>query len=55
MSFASWGGKEYLVAAYTCTPLVTIPLDALMVRGGNQSILPSGSMLLVLFSERVRP
>ncbi|MDR6890317.1 MULTISPECIES: hypothetical protein [Variovorax] len=29
MSFASWGGKTYLVAAYTCTPLVTIPLDDL--------------------------
>jgi len=29
MSFASWGGKSYLVAAYTCTPLVTIPLDDL--------------------------
>ncbi len=29
MSFASWGGKAYLVAAYTCTPLVTIPLDDL--------------------------
>src|SRR5258706_7158686 len=30
MSFASWGGKTYLVAAYTCTPVVTIPLDDLM-------------------------
>ena len=29
MTFAEWGGKPYLVAAYTCTPLVTIPLDAL--------------------------
>jgi hypothetical protein len=29
MSFASWGGKPYLVAAYTCTPIVTIPLDEL--------------------------
>lgn len=29
MSFAAWGGKPYLVAAYTCTPIVTIPLDAL--------------------------
>jgi hypothetical protein len=29
MSFATWGGKPYLVAAYTCTPLVTIPLDDL--------------------------
>jgi hypothetical protein len=29
MSFATWGGGTYLVAAYTCTPIVTIPLDAL--------------------------
>jgi hypothetical protein len=29
MSFATWGGKTYLVAAYTCTPIVTIPLDDL--------------------------
>ena len=29
MTFASLGGKPYLVAAYTCTPLVTIPLDQL--------------------------
>jgi hypothetical protein len=29
MSFASLDGKPYLVAAYTCTPLVLIPLDAL--------------------------
>jgi len=29
MSFATWGGKTYLIAAYTCTPLVTIPLDEL--------------------------
>jgi len=29
MSFAAWGGKTYLVAAYTCTPLVIIPLDDL--------------------------
>ncbi len=29
MSFADFGGKTYLVAAYTCTPLVTIPLDEL--------------------------
>jgi hypothetical protein len=29
MSFATWSGKTYLVAAYTCTPLVTIPLDEL--------------------------
>src|SRR6185312_5713465 len=29
MSFEDLGGKPYLVAAYTCTPLVTIPLDDL--------------------------
>ncbi|MGO4380934.1 hypothetical protein AB4Z19_21875 [Pseudoduganella sp. RAF19] len=29
MSFANWGGKSYLVAAYTCTPVVLIPLDDL--------------------------
>ena len=29
MSFGTWGGKPYLVAAYTCTPIVTIPLDDL--------------------------
>jgi hypothetical protein len=37
MSFATWGGKDYLVAAYTCTPLVTIPItdlkDGAHVRG----------------------
>jgi hypothetical protein len=29
MSFAELGGKSYLVAAYTCTPLVLIPVDSL--------------------------
>ncbi|SFN41951.1 hypothetical protein [Variovorax sp. OV329] len=29
MSFSSFGGKPYLVAAYTCTPIVTIPLEDL--------------------------
>src|SRR5262245_63577259 len=27
MSFATLGGRPYLVAAYLCTPIVTIPLD----------------------------
>lgn len=27
MSFATLAGRPYLVAAYTCTPIVTIPLD----------------------------
>jgi hypothetical protein len=29
MSFATWGGKPYLVAAYTCTPVVIIPFEDL--------------------------
>ena len=29
MSFATLGGKPYVVAAYLCTPLVTIPLEDL--------------------------
>ena len=29
MSFATLDGKPYLVAAYTCTPIVLIPLDEL--------------------------
>jgi hypothetical protein len=29
MSFATLGGKPHLVAAYTCTPIVTIPLEDL--------------------------
>jgi len=47
MSFASWGGKTYLVAAYTCTPLVTIPLDDLRdgthVRGKTVAELGYGN------------
>ncbi len=27
MTFASLGGKDYLIAAYMCTPLVTIPVE----------------------------
>jgi hypothetical protein len=27
MSFATLAGRPYLIAAYTCTPIVTIPLD----------------------------
>jgi hypothetical protein len=34
MSFASWGGRTYLVAAYTCTPVVTIPLVVGSTRSG---------------------
>jgi len=29
MNFATLGGKAYLVAAYTCTPIVIMPLDEL--------------------------
>jgi hypothetical protein len=29
MSFATLGGAPYIIAAYTCTPLVTIPLEDL--------------------------
>jgi hypothetical protein len=47
MSFASLGGKPYLVAAYTCTPLVIIPLDALKdgahVRGKTVAELGYGN------------
>jgi hypothetical protein len=47
MSFASWGGKPYLVAAYTCTPLVIIPLDELKngahVRGKTVAELGYGN------------
>jgi hypothetical protein len=47
MSFATWGGKPYLVAAYTCTPLVTIPLDDLKdgahVRGKTVAELGYGN------------
>lgn len=47
MSFANLGGKPYLVAAYTCTPLVLIPLDALKdgahVRGQTVAELGYGN------------
>jgi hypothetical protein len=47
MSFADLGGKPYLVAAYTCTPLVIIPLDDLKdgahVRGKTVAELGYGN------------
>lgn len=47
MSFARLDGKPYLVAAYTCTPLVLIPLDALQdgahVRGKTIAELGYGN------------
>jgi hypothetical protein len=47
MSFAKLGGKPYLVAAYTCTPLVIIPLEALKdgahVRGKTVAELGYGN------------
>ena len=29
MEIVTLGGREYILAAYTCTPLVTIPLDSI--------------------------
>lgn len=47
MSFANLGGTPYLVAAYTCTPLVIIPLDELKngahVRGKTVAELGYGN------------
>jgi hypothetical protein len=47
MSFTKLDGKPYLVAAYTCTPLVLIPLDALQdgahVRGKTVAELGYGN------------
>ncbi len=47
MSFANLGGKPYLVAAYTCTPLVIIPIDDLKdgahVRGKTVAELGYGN------------
>src|SRR6185312_4589687 len=47
MSFEDLGGKPYLVAAYTCTPLVIIPLDDLKdgahVRGKTVAELGYGN------------
>lgn len=47
MSFANLGGQPYLVAAYTCTPLVIIPLDQLKdgahVRGKTVAELGYGN------------
>jgi hypothetical protein len=47
MSFAKLDGKPYLVAAYTCTPLVLIPLEALQdgaqVRGKTVAELGYGN------------
>jgi hypothetical protein len=47
MTFANLNGMSYLVAAYMCTPLVTIPLDALRdgahVRGQTVAELGYGN------------
>jgi len=47
MSFVDLGGKPYLVAAYTCTPLVLIPIDDLKdgahVRGKTVAELGYGN------------
>lgn len=54
MSFASFGGKPYLVAAYTCTPVVTIALDELKdgahVRGKTIAELGYGNTPAAMIS-----
>ncbi|HEY0333931.1 MAG TPA: hypothetical protein VGC74_09515 [Stenotrophomonas sp.] len=56
MSFATLGGKPYLVAAYTCTPLVIIALDDLKdgahVRGKTVAELGYGNTPADLVSYR---
>lgn len=56
MTFADWGGKPYLVAAYTCTPLVTIPLEDLKdgahIRGKAIAELGYGNTPAELISYR---
>jgi len=56
MAFATLGGKPYLVAAYTCTPLVIIPLDELKdgahVRGKTVAELGYGNTPADLVSYR---
>jgi hypothetical protein len=47
MTFVTLGGKQYLLAAYLCTPLVTIPLDSMQdgahVRGKTIAELGYGN------------
>lgn len=47
MSFATLGGRPYLIAAYTCTPIVTIPLadiqDGAHLRGKTIAELGYGN------------
>jgi len=54
MSFATLGGKPTLVAAYTCTPIVTIPLDELKdgahVRGRTIAELGYGNTPAAMIS-----
>ncbi|MBW8898524.1 MAG: hypothetical protein JF619_10520 [Massilia sp.] len=58
MSFARLDGKPYLVAAYTCTPLVLIPLDALQdgahVRGKTIAELGYGNTPADMISYTMR-
>jgi hypothetical protein len=58
MSFASLDGKPYLVAAYTCTPLVLIPIDALQdgahVRGKTVAELGYGNTPADMISYSMR-
>src|SRR5215831_13991691 len=54
MSFSTLGGKPYLVAAYTCTPIVLLPIDELKdgahIRGKTIAELCYGNTPAVLFS-----
>jgi hypothetical protein len=58
MSFANLDGKPYLVAAYTCTPLVLIPIDALQdgahVRGKTVAELGYGNTPADMISYSMR-
>jgi hypothetical protein len=58
MSFANLDGKPYLVAAYTCTPLVLIPIDALQdgahVRGKTVAELGYGNTPADMISYTMR-
>lgn len=54
MTFADLGGKPHLIATYTCTPLVTIPLDDLKdgahLRGKTIAELGYGNTPSVMLS-----
>jgi len=54
MTFADFNGKPYLIAAYTCTPIVTVPLaeleDGAHVRGKTLAELGYGNTPTELIS-----